>query len=140
MRGGGMMELRNCPVCGKLFVYTVRNLCPECAKKDEENFEKVRQYLYDVPQATLEEIAEKTGVPAKNVLEYLKEGRLMLKKSNLNILSCEMCGSPILTGRYCEKCAKEMKEKMDSLKHRAIGVNEDMRGTLHLSKLRKREK
>ncbi|WP_245984897.1 hypothetical protein [Biomaibacter acetigenes] len=53
------MELRNCPVCGKLFVYTVRNLCPECAKKDEENFEKVRQYLYDVPQATLEEIAEK---------------------------------------------------------------------------------
>lgn len=134
------MELRNCPVCGKLFVYTVRNMCPQCAKKDEENFEKVRQYLYDVPQATLEEITEKTGVPAKNVLEYLKEGRLMLKKSNRNILSCERCGAPILTGRYCDKCAGEIKKQMDQLKSKAIGINEDMRGKLHLSKLQKREK
>lgn len=134
------MELRNCPVCGKLFVYTVRNMCPNCAKKDEENFEKVRQYLYDVPNATLDEITEKTGVPAKNVLEYLKEGRLMLKKTNTNILSCERCGAPILTGKYCDKCADEMKKQLERLKNRAFGINEDMRGSLHLSKLQRREK
>lgn len=134
------MELRNCPICGKLFVYTVKNMCPECAKEDEANFEKVRSYLSEKPIATLEEVSENTGVPAKNILEYLKAGRLILKKSNMGILSCEMCGAPILTGRYCDKCAREMKKKMDRITSEAIGINEDMRGTLHLSKLKKHEK
>lgn len=134
------MELRNCPVCGKLFVYTVRDMCPDCAKKDEENYEKVRTYLYDVPDATLEKIANHTGVPEKSILEYLKEGRLILKKSNINILlKCEMCGSPIATGRLCEKCAKEFKRGILELK-RPIPTKIDMIGKLHLSKFSKDEK
>ncbi|WP_422446897.1 TIGR03826 family flagellar region protein [Thermoanaerobacterium sp. DL9XJH110] len=134
------MELRNCPECGKLFVYTVKNLCPDCVKKEEEDFEKVRDYLYDNPGATIEEVSEKTGVDSKKVLEFLREGRLVLKNANAGILSCEMCGAPILTGRYCDKCAGDMKKRLDVIKKSPFGVNQDMKGKIHLSKLQKDDK
>lgn len=128
------LELRNCPVCGKVFVYVTRNLCPECAAKEEEEFRKVKEYLYEVPGATMEEISEKTGVPPKKILEFLREGRLILKKENVNmILRCEMCGAPILTGRLCDKCANEMKKKFGVAKV-PLQQREDMKGKIHLSR------
>jgi len=128
------VELRNCPECGKVFVYVTRNLCPECAAKEEELFRKVKDYLYEVPGATMEEIYEKTGVPPKKILEFLREGRLILKKENVNlILHCEMCGQPILTGRLCDKCSREMKRKF-GVEKVPIHPKEDMKGKIHLSR------
>jgi len=126
------LELRNCPVCGKVFVFVTRNLCPECAAKEEEEFRKVKDYLYEFPGATMEEISEKTGVSTKRILEFLREGRLILKKENVNILlRCEMCGAPILAGRLCEKCAGDMKKKFGVVK--TPKQSEDMKGRIHLS-------
>jgi len=134
------MELRNCPVCGKVFLYTTRNLCPDCAAKEEEEFKKVRDYLYEVPGATMEEIAEKTGVSVKKILEFLKEGRLILKKDNANILlKCERCGAPILTGRYCEKCVEEMKKGFGIRESNPFEQKSDMKGKIHISRYRKDE-
>ena len=131
------MELRNCPECGKLFAYTIRNLCPECSKKEDENFDKVRDYIYDFPKATIEEVSENTGVSVKTVLEYLKEGRLMLRDNNKNILlHCELCNEPILTGRLCDKCAKSFRNGFSS-KARPL-TRGDMTGKIHLSIFRDR--
>lgn len=107
------MDLRNCPKCGKLFVYRHRNLCPECLKKDEKAFDRVREFLNDNPHASLEEVSNATEVSTKNVLEYLKEGRLMLRNDNVNILlNCEICKEPILSGRLCEKCSNKFKKRV----------------------------
>lgn len=133
------MELRNCPSCGKLFVYTTRNLCPDCKEKDEVNFHKVKDYLYENPGATIEEVSEETKVDTKKILEYLKEGRLMLKHSNTNILSCESCGKPILTGRFCDECISDMRQKF-GVDSKPISTSEDMSGQIHISKLRRRRK
>ncbi|TYP50911.1 TIGR03826 family flagellar region protein [Thermosediminibacter litoriperuensis] len=131
------MEIRNCPVCGKVFVFVARNLCPECIAKEEEEFRKVKDYLYEFPGATMEEISEKTGVSPKKILEFLREGRLLLKKENVNILlRCQMCGSPILTGRICEKCAGEMKRRF-GLSKTPLNQGEDMKGRIHLSRYQK---
>jgi len=133
------MELRNCPQCNKLFAYTIRNLCPECSKKEDENFDKVRDYIYSTPEATIEEVSKNTGVPIKTVLEYLKEGRLMLRDNNTNILlHCEVCNEPILTGRLCEKCARKFKKGFES-KPKPL-LRHDMTGKIHLSKLSKDKK
>lgn len=129
------MNLRNCPECGKLFVYNHRNLCPECLKKDEEDFDIVRDFLYKNPKATVEEISKKTGVSSKSILEFLKEGRLMLRSNNVNIiLSCELCGEPIVSGRLCEKCSKKFKRGLTSRKQ-SLFVDDDLKGKIHLSKL-----
>lgn len=131
------MDLRNCPSCGKLFVYTVRNLCPNCIKEDEHDFNKVRDYLYDNPEATIEDVTAETGVDSKKVLEYLKEGRLMLKSNNPNLLTCESCNEPILTGKFCDKCAADMKRQFSAT---LFPKNEDMKGKLHLSKYQRDQK
>ena len=124
----------------KLYVHTIRNLCPECLKKDEEDFGRVRDFIYNNPQASLEEVSEETGVSTKSILEYLKEGRLMLRSNNVNILlSCELCGEPILTGRICEKCSSKFKRELTSRK-KPMFVDEDMKGKIHLSKFSRDER
>lgn len=134
------MDLRNCPKCGKLFVYSHRNLCPQCLKKDEENFDRVREFINNNPKATIEEVSEGTDVSVKKILEYLKEGRLMLQNNNTNIiLNCELCGEPILTGRICPKCSSKFKKNLIPDK-KSLFVDEDMKGRLHLSKFSRGEK
>ncbi len=134
------MDLRNCPKCGKLFVYTTRNLCPQCLKEDEEDFDRVREYINNNPQATIEEVSEGTGVTPRRILEYLKEGRLMLQSNNTNIiLRCEMCDEPILTGRLCPNCSKKLKTRFVSDK-KPLFVDEDMKGKIHLSKFSRDER
>jgi len=138
--GWSEMELRNCPVCGKLFVYVHRNLCPDCLKRDEEDYEKVREFINNNPRATIEEASEGTEVPVKKILEYLKEGRLILQTNNVNIiLNCEMCGEPILTGRLCAKCSSKLKRNFAS-NTRSMFLDEDMKGKIHLSKYSKDER
>lgn len=102
------MELRNCARCGKLFLYKGSPYCPECQKLDDEDFAKVKDYLYENPGAPLMEVSEATQVPPDKVLRYLKEGRLELASEQDSILRCERCGKPIRTGRYCEACVAEI--------------------------------
>ena len=40
-----MTELRNCARCGKVYAKTVRDICPECYRKEEEDFQKVYRFL-----------------------------------------------------------------------------------------------
>ncbi len=133
------MNLRNCPVCGNLFVYTFKNMCPDCVKKDEDDFKKVRDYIYKNPNAAIEEISEKTGIDTKKMLEFLRDGRLVLKHKS-KLLTCEICNKPILTGKYCDKCAKNMKTKLEAVAKKSLNTREDMSGKIHLSKLQKDER
>ncbi|MGI6485480.1 MAG: MerR family transcriptional regulator [Tepidanaerobacteraceae bacterium] len=131
------MKLRNCPICGKLFVYTYNNKCPDCAKKYEEDFKKVRAYLAENPNTSIEEIAEKTGVNEKRVLEFLREGRLILKRANRNLITCELCDKPIFSGKYCEECAAKVKAKFNTISDKPLKKSNDMSGKIHLSKYQK---
>jgi flagellar operon protein (TIGR03826 family) len=129
------MEIRNCPSCGKIFAYTLRNLCPECIKEDELSFNKVRDYIHENPNANLEEVAEAAEVTTKKVLEYLKEGRLMLKSSSGAMLQCEVCSEPILSGRLCEKCSREFKKGMWAGPREKRLDRGSTKAKVHLSKL-----
>jgi len=102
------MNLKNCKSCGKLFDYTGNPLCPECVKKDEEDFEKVKEYLEDNPTANVNNISEETEVSVKRITRFLKEGRLECKSVENSLLKCEKCGKPIRAGRYCNECLKKI--------------------------------
>jgi flagellar operon protein (TIGR03826 family) len=129
------MSLVNCPLCGKLFVRTTRNMCPDCLAKEQSDFEKVKDCLYENPGANVEQISEITGVSAKRVIHFLKEGRLELSEDNKNLLlKCEACGEPIRTGRFCESCVKKLSTGFSSVgnKHGYIRMH-----TADLRKMRK---
>lgn len=105
------MDVRNCSRCGKIYAYDGFNICLKCRQDDEDDFKKVKEYLYEHPGANIVEIIEKTGVESKKVIEFLRQGRLEVSDTNNLLLQCEKCGSPIRTGRFCDKCTSEMERE-----------------------------
>lgn len=104
------LDLRNCPRCGKLFAYDGKHkLCEVCRKDEEDDYQKVKEYLWDNAGATIDEVHEKTGVPRDTIIKFVKEERLLSEGLDIEIdLECERCGAPILHGRFCEKCKAEL--------------------------------
>lgn len=102
------MEIRNCPECGKVFTYLRTSLCPACQAIDEENYRKVRQFLYRNPGMDIQTVSEKTGVSEEKIIRYLKDGRISNLLQASVKLECEVCGAPITTGRYCKSCGERL--------------------------------
>ncbi|WP_371372087.1 flagellar protein [Sporomusa aerivorans] len=103
------MGLSNCPECGKLYVENAARVCPECYRKQEEDAEKVIEYLRDIDKATLEEIHQATGVKHKIILRLLRSGRIMGSEISY---PCESCGTLIAEGRLCDKCSKNILDQI----------------------------
>jgi len=104
-----MAELRNCPRCGRIFTYIGRPICNRCMDDEEIEFKKVKEYVYDNPGATISETSQETGVSVEKIIRFLREERLEIKSEESNmVLECERCGVPIKSGRYCERCKREL--------------------------------
>lgn len=102
------MQISNCARCDRIFRATMgKRLCPSCDQKDKEEFAAVRSYLCEHPRSDIITVSEATGVPVKQIQEYLREGRLVLA-DGIEWLKCERCGAAITTGWLCPKCAREM--------------------------------
>jgi len=110
------MEARNCPKCGRMFYYNGKSpICEACEKKEEETFEIVRLYLKENPGSKLSEVSKETGVSAKKITRYLREGRLEVTDGMGDILRCIKCNAPIRTGKYCSSCAAKLSKGLNSL-------------------------
>ena len=105
------MEVRQCDFCRAPYHSYGSKLCPECMIKLDEDFVKIRDYLYDHDRAGVEEVSQATGVTRKTIIHLLKEERLIAGDENgagCGILTCETCRKPINTGRICADCKKEV--------------------------------
>ncbi len=132
-------NFRKCKDCGKIFNFMGKSICPDCIKKRDEDFAKVRKYIYENPNARAEEIAEATEVDIKEILEFLKEGRLQLKHAD-GLLKCEKCGAPIATGTLCDRCTNSLNshlrsalpQKEDKKPKSRLEMLESMKSKLHV--------
>lgn len=103
------MEVRNCRTCRRLFNYLGGpNICPECKDELERKFAKVKNYVFDNPAASMQDIADDNEVSLNQIRDWIKEGRLELASGSPIKLTCEQCGGPILTGRFCVQCKAKM--------------------------------
>jgi len=84
----------------------------------DESFMKVRDYIYDNEDASIEEVAKKTEVPASLIMQLLRDGRLQLRgPGGEGALVCEVCKCAIESGRMCLSCQKDIsKTVQDSIK------------------------
>ena len=105
------MDVRNCTRCGKVYTYDGFRICMHCRREDEKDFKIVKKYLDENPGANISEVSEETGIDAKKIIEFLKEGRLEIEDEHNILLTCERCGISIKTGRFCEKCIVEMQRE-----------------------------
>ena len=110
------MEARNCKECGKLFNYMGRDpLCPACMKKMEEKYAQVKEYVYDNPGASINQVAEENEVTVQQIKRWIREEKLAFSEQSDIGLECELCGAKILTGRYCQACKKRMGSDLENL-------------------------
>ena len=110
------MEYRNCLRCGKVFNYMSQPICDDCARAEEEDFMRVKEYVWDNPHSNLIAISEATGVSEKRIMKYLKEGRLEIENDeSAPLLTCDHCGKPITSGRYCDACVININSTINDL-------------------------
>ena len=107
------MDIRNCKRCGNMFHYNGNSVCNHCSEQEQQDFDKVRDYLFEHPNSPASEINQETGVEVKVITRFLKEGRLKMEGDGSDsLITCEKCGDAIQSGRYCEKCLQEMQSEL----------------------------
>lgn len=110
------MDLRNCRKCDRMYGYDGIDLCPKCRNDDSAELKLVKDYLYDNPGATIKKVSEETGVEHSKILKFLREEKIEISADSENmILDCERCGTPIRSGRYCDRCVNELKSEFKNI-------------------------
>jgi len=108
-----MPEVKNCRRCKRIFMYAVGpQLCEECKKLEEEEFERVRKFVREYPGATMQEVSEATEVSMQMIYKFVKDGRLEVSEGSPIALQCENCGVRITSGRFCVNCSKKLASDM----------------------------
>jgi len=112
-----MPDVRNCRKCGKIFNYIGGPpICPVCRKQEEDDFQRVKEYLYENPGASVTQVSTELDISIEKIKRFLKEGRLEITNDEGNlILECENCGKAIKSGRYCEACERELTFRLKSV-------------------------
>ena len=93
-----MAEIRNCSTCNGIFNYTgILDICPKCAREEEEMYKKVYQFLRirENRTATVERIVEETGVPTPLLFNWLRKGHLRASQFPNLGYPCVNCGELI---------------------------------------------
>lgn len=110
------MALRNCPECKRLFTGGPHDICADCMKKEEEEYDKVSAYLKKNPKSSIDEVTEHTEVQRKKIIKFLKEGKILGAEiaTGEPLLLCSSCGEPINEGKMCRQCADALSSKLKS--------------------------
>lgn len=109
------MNVRNCKKCGRIFNYVSGPpICMGCREALEEKFQEVKKYIQDHVRASIPEVSEACDVSTGQIQQWLREERLQLSEDSGITLFCEKCQSPILSGRFCEKCKNHMANELNS--------------------------
>lgn len=101
-----------CPRCGRLFSRSYHEVCAHCVKEIEDQYTLCREYLKENRYATLEQLSEDTGVPMKQILKFLREGRLATADSPNISYPCESCGTPIREHHLCSNCRDRLAKRI----------------------------
>jgi len=99
------MNVKPCKGCGRLFNYIAGpSLCPACRDKLEEKFQEVKKFIEENKGVSMQEVSDKCDVDMGQIKKWLREERLEITSESAIRLSCEGCGAPITSGRFCDQC------------------------------------
>ncbi|MCY9696118.1 TIGR03826 family flagellar region protein [Paenibacillus alginolyticus] len=98
------MNVANCPRCGKIFVKGFNEVCPNCVKDLEQQYEKCLKYLRENKGTTINDLSEATGVAVKQITKFIRDGRISIMHAPNMSYPCEVCGTLIRENTICESC------------------------------------
>ena len=79
-------------------------MCPQCREELEGKFKEVKTYIQSHPGTGIKEVSEACEVETSQIQQWIREERLEFTNESMVTLSCESCGTPIRSGRYCDAC------------------------------------
>ncbi len=102
----------NCKKCRIVFKKRASELCPDCIKLEDKQF----QILYRALQKSganggiaIDDLSSEVGIPIEDIEKFYREGRLSTAASFLKT-PCQSCGVLVgeteRSGRYCTKCGE----------------------------------
>ncbi|MCM1122940.1 MAG: hypothetical protein NC416_10175 [Eubacterium sp.] len=114
-----------CQECGGVFVFkgVGEYKCEDCGAVEYDDYGKARNYLEKHTGATAAQVSEATGVSQKSIREMLKEDRLEIAPNSNAFLTCEICGKPIRSGRYCSRCESAYHKEIEEKARAARNIN-----------------
>lgn len=108
MASDRMGGLRNCKKCNRLFSAKEGEfLCSRCNDEVDDEFLRVKEYIYDNPSSSVKEVSSNTGVHVDIILKWIREEKIVVGQHS-SITFCERCGEPSDGSRYCKKCVHEL--------------------------------
>ena len=81
--------------------------CEDCKAVMYDDYGKVRNYLEENRGATQAAVAQATGVSTNTIRQFLRDDRIEVAAGSAVFLHCDICGTPIRSGRYCLQCEKK---------------------------------
>jgi flagellar operon protein (TIGR03826 family) len=110
-------SINNCPRCGKLFLKSLRDICPDCYKEIEAQYEQCYKFVRkkENRSCSIMELSESTSVSISQITKFILEGRIqILDYPNLSY-ACKSCGTSIRTGVMCEDCVRGLNKQLSDL-------------------------
>lgn len=107
------MELKNCPVCGKLHLKNALGMCSDCYQLEEKNELIIIAYVREHPNSSVEQIHRATKIPEKIILRMIRAGRFIhIAKI---FYPCENCGKLIFAHRLCQECNEQIVKQAQAI-------------------------
>ena len=105
-----MAKMKNCPMCGKVFLATPgRRVCIDCREAEMQREREIVAFVREHPNSTIAEIIEATGASEKMIKRMIEEGRFVEFSQNIHY-PCKKCGKLIVAGKYCKSCYEKMQK------------------------------
>jgi flagellar operon protein (TIGR03826 family) len=118
MQGGPSMGMNvaNCPKCGRIFVKGFNEICPNCMKEIEAQYDLCLKYLRNNRGCTINELSEETGVTIRQITKFIREGRISIVHAPNMSYPCEVCGTSIRDNTMCESCRHKLAKDVSNNK------------------------
>lgn len=104
----GLGNLSNCSRCDKLFIKVNTDICPACQKELDEEYKVCAEYIRENKLVSIYELSDATGIAVKQIIRFIKEGRISIADSPNLGYPCESCGTIITEGKLCKKCSERL--------------------------------
>lgn len=123
------MNVRNCKKCGKMFNYITGDpICPECKEALELKFQEVKKFVQENKSALMQEICDTCEVDQKQVKQWVREERLQFADNSQIKINCELCGTQIVTGRFCDRCKQKTMDNISNAGRRPSRLDSPNKG------------
>lgn len=102
-----MIKPANCKTCGKVFLKSTMDVCPDCIRKEQELLKGINDYCFTRASVSLAELAKEFDESVAKLEKYLLERKLVQVMDKLDLI-CRGCGvhyKILNEGRlYCKSC------------------------------------